>query len=250
MSATWLRLLLGALGAGSFGAGVAAVFVSANGTGTGVLLAFGGTVFVLALLGDGVESIEFGGTKLRMRAAAAEKFALAEDLESIGDDAAAARLRTEAQALMQAARPIASEYKAVRDTMSPGRERTMAMERVVADARKLADEQPFKRSDVVRWLQEGSDEERVTALALMQARPDLRDISTALAAIERSRTPFEQYHALLLADRMLDELDDADRERLADIVTRARDQRFRRDPDRWLLSERILQRLNERSKDG
>jgi hypothetical protein len=81
----WLRLLLGGLGATSFGAGVVAVFITMNGTGTGVLLAFGGVVLVLALLGDRIESLEFGGTKLKLRAAAAEKFALAEDSESRGD---------------------------------------------------------------------------------------------------------------------------------------------------------------------
>jgi hypothetical protein len=75
---------------------LSAVFLSTNGTGTGVLVAFGGIVLVLALLGDRIESLEFGGTKLKMRAAAAEKFALAEDSENRGDRVTAARLRAEA----------------------------------------------------------------------------------------------------------------------------------------------------------
>jgi hypothetical protein len=71
-----LRLLMGLLGVGSFGAGVLAVFVTENGTGAGVLLAFGGVLLVLALLGNRIESFEFGGAKLRLRAAAAARFAL------------------------------------------------------------------------------------------------------------------------------------------------------------------------------
>lgn len=71
-----LRVLTGLLGAGSFGTGVLAVFVTQNGTGTGVLLAFGGVLLVLALLGNRIESFELGGAKLRLRAAAADRFAL------------------------------------------------------------------------------------------------------------------------------------------------------------------------------
>lgn len=241
----WLRLLLGLLGIASFGAGATAVFVSANGTGTGVLLAFGGTVFVLALLGDRVESLEFGGTKVKMRAAAAERYALADDAEGRGDSITAAKLRAEAQLLMQAASPVAAEYQTVRSSMPAGRARTMAMEGIVARARELAHEQPFDRAEVVRWLQEGSDEERVTALGLMQGKPELRDVNSALSAIKGSQTPFEQYHTLLLADMMIDELNDAERRRLAAIISDIRgDRRFRSDSDRWHLSERILHDLN------
>jgi hypothetical protein len=238
----WLRLLLGMLGAGAFGAGVAAVFLTTNGTGTGVLVAFGGIVLVLALLGDRIESLEFSGTKLKLRAAAAEKFALAEDSESMGDNVTAARLRAEAHVLLEAAGPIAAEYRTVRGSMPPGPARTMAMERVVARARKLADEQTFDPGIVLRWLQEGNDEERVTALAMMQAKPELRDVDSVLIAIKHSRTPFEQYHALLLADIMLDDLDADDKQHLVEVIKSVRDRRFKRDTDRWLVSERILRR--------
>lgn len=245
----WLRLFLGVLGAGSFGAGVAAVFLTTNGTGTGVLVAFGGIVLVLALLGDRIESFEFSGTKLKLRAAAAEKFALAEDSENRGDSVTAARLRAEAQALLEAAGPIAAEYRTVRGSMPPGPARTMAMERVVARARKLADERTFDPAEVLGWLREGNDEERVTALAMMQAKPELRDLDAVLIAIRRSRTPFEQYHALLLADIMLDDLDGSDKQLLIEVVKGVRGRRFRRDTDRWLLSERILRRASNRPDD-
>jgi hypothetical protein len=239
----WPRVFLGIVGGASFVAGAVAVFKSGNGTGTGVLIAFGGVMLALAVLGDRVESLEFGGSKLRLRAAAAEKFALAEESEQRGDVAAATRLRAEAQALLEAAGPIASQYRAVRSSMPAGRERTMALEGVVAEARRLAAEQSFERGEVIQWLRSGSDEERITALAMMQAQPELRDFEAAVAAIRDSRSPFEQYHSMLLAEMMIGDLDEGQRQSLSGVILGARNLRFRRDTGRWLLSERILGRL-------
>lgn len=240
-----LRLLLGLLGAGSFGVGVLAVFRTENGSGTAVLLVFGGGLLVLALLGNRIESLEFGGAKLRLRAAAARRYALAEESEQRGDAAEAARLRAEAQALLEAAGPIAADYRSVRSSMRSGPERTRALDEVVARARRLAAEQPFDRAEVTRWLRDGSDEERVTALGMMQKNPRLRDFDAMVAAIEDARTSFEQYHALLLATRMVDDLDDGQRRRLAAAVAGVRGFRFRRDAKRWQLSEEILRRLRQ-----
>jgi hypothetical protein len=125
----------------------------------------------------------------------------------------------------------------------------MAMERVVAQARQLAAEQPFDPAEVIRWLQDGSDEERITALGMMQANPELRDFDSVLAAITDSRSAFEQYHALLLADKMLPALGVGDKQRLARAIKSVRGLRFRRDTDRWRLSERILDSINGRPKD-
>jgi hypothetical protein len=236
----WLRLVLGVLGAASFGTGVAAVFVTANGTGTAVLLGFGGIMLVLALLGDRIESLEFGGSRLRMRAAAAEKFALAEDSERRGDSITAARLRAEAQTLMDAAGPIAVEYRAIRGAMPYGPERTTAMKSVVARARKLATEQVFEPPEVARWLHGGTDEERITALAMMQADPQLRTFESVLMAIKDSRSAFEQYEAMVLGEMMLGDLSAEDKQRLVGVIKGARGLQFRRDADLWRLSERIL----------
>ena len=240
---TGLRLLLGLLGAGSFVTGVLAVFVTENGTGAGVLLAFGGVLLVVALLGNRIESFEFGGATLKLRAAAAEKFAQAEALQSRGDNVEAERLRAQAHALLEAAGPIAADYRSVRGSMRGGRDRTRALERVVAQARTLAAEQPFDPAEVARWLRRGSEEERITALGMMQARPELRDFHGTLSAIEHPRSQFEQYHALLLAATMIDGLDPAQRSQLSDVVRGARGLRFRMDTERWRLSEEILRRI-------
>lgn len=246
-----LRLVIGLFGAGSFGAGVLAVFATQNGVGAGVLLAFGGVLLVLALLGNRIESFELGGAKLKLRAAAAERFALAEEFERSGDTATADRLRAEAQALLDAAGPIAADYRSVRSAMRAGPERTRALEEIVARARDLAAERQFEPAEVLRWLREGSDEQRITALAMMQAKPGLRNFEAALEAIKHSRSPFEHYHAMLLASKMIDDLAPPQRRRLAEAIKAQRSGlRFRRDADRWSLSEDILRRLDERSETG
>ncbi|MEV6684818.1 hypothetical protein AB0N28_05695, partial [Streptomyces sp. NPDC051130] len=71
-----LRMLTALMGAGSFGLGALAVFATQNGTGAAALIAFGGVLVLVALLGSRIESLEFGGATLRIRAAAAERFAL------------------------------------------------------------------------------------------------------------------------------------------------------------------------------
>ncbi|OEV30644.1 hypothetical protein AN219_09690, partial [Streptomyces nanshensis] len=158
-----LRVLLGLMGAGVFGTGVLAVFTTENGTGTGVLLIVGSALLVVALLGNRIESLEFGGARLKLRAAAAERFALAEESARRGDADAADRLRAEAQALLDAASPLAAEYRSVRGSMRAGPERTRLMSGIVARARQAATEQSFEPEEVLRWFQEGSEEKRITA---------------------------------------------------------------------------------------
>jgi hypothetical protein len=245
----WLRLLLGVLGGASFAGGVMAVFVTQNGTGTGVLITFGGILLVLALLGDRIESFEFGGSKLKMRAAAAEKFALAEDSEDRGDATTAARLRIEARALLEAAGPIASEYRIVRGSMPEGSERTVAMERIMDRARRLATQEVFQPDEVIGWLRDGSDEERITALAMMQAKPELREFGATLAAIKDSRSAFEQYHAMILVKQMLGDLNVEQKQRLSEVIRDERSLRFPYDDSRRRLSEEILDGLGTRPRN-
>jgi hypothetical protein len=239
-----VRILLALLGTGSFGAGTLAVFVTENGTGSAVLLAFGGVLLVLAVLGTGIESLEFGGARLKLRAAAADKYALAEASEEAGNEDLAEQLRAEARTLLEAAAgPVAANYRAIRWSMEAGPERTMALEAVVAQAHRLATEQSFEPDQVRDWLRHGTEEERITALAMMQARPDLRDFGAVVATIDDSRSAFEQHHAMRLALDMVDSLDEVQRIRLAQTVRSVRGFRFRRDTDRWQLSEAILHRL-------
>lgn len=242
-----LRTLTVLLGAGSFGLGAFAVFATQNGTGAAALIVFGGVLLLLALLGNRVESLEFGGATLRLRAAAAERFALAEESERLGDTATAHQLRAEARTLLDAAGPIAADYSSVRGSMPPGAARTRALEDVIARARRLAQEQSFESAEVLRWLREGTEEERITALAMMQAKPELQNFEAALTSISHPRSPFEQYHAMRLALQMVDGLDGVQVRRLAETMEKQKGIRFRRDPDRARLREEILRKVRGRS---
>jgi CHAT domain len=184
-------------------------------------------------------SDESGG-KLRMRAEAAEKFALAEDSEDRGDTTTAAQLREQAGALLEAAEPIASEYRNARLSMPEGRERTRAMESIMDRARELAGQGAFQPSEIISWLRDGSDEQRIIALAMMQAQPTLREFDALLATIKDPRSAFEQYHAMLLAKQMLDDLDVEQRQSLAEVLKDEQSMRFPFDRGRRRLSQAIL----------
>ncbi|MFE3856077.1 hypothetical protein ACFXPN_33725 [Streptomyces griseorubiginosus] len=92
-------------------------------------------------------------------------------------------------------------------------------------------------------MQHGTDEQRITALAMMQARPDLRDFDAVLAVIAQPRTPFEHYHAMRLALQMTDTLDAEQARRLAAAVRALRGVRFQRDSDRSHLQREVLRRV-------
>lgn len=110
-----IRSAAGVLGVGVFGAGVAAVFVTENGTGAAALLAIGAAFLVIAVMGDRVQSVELGGVNLTIRDLARQTFGLAQEAEQRGDDESAARLRTVGKELQA----LASGYRRLRGSMRP-----------------------------------------------------------------------------------------------------------------------------------
>jgi hypothetical protein len=92
-----------AVGLATLAAGAVAVFVSNNEAGAAALVAAGTVLTGLVVLGDRLESLEYGGMKLQLLAA--DKFKAAEAAELIGDPVLAETLREEAQALIDQARP-------------------------------------------------------------------------------------------------------------------------------------------------
>jgi len=241
-----VRAILGLLGLGSFGLGAWAVFVTDNGGGAAVLVGFGGLLVVLAVLGGRIEEIEFGGAKVRLRAEAAGRLAEADVAEEQGDTQKAARLRAEAGSLLESAGTIAANYAAVRQAQPAGRERTMAMEAVVEDARRLAKEGDVPREEVVAWLTGGTPEQRITAVGMMQAKAELRDFTAVRTAIQDPASPFEQYQSLVVARSMVPDLTPGELQALAATVKGARDWKFNRDENRRRLGEWILADIDRR----
>lgn len=200
----------------------------------------GGVLLFLLLTDLDIRSMEWGGAKLTLSRKASELNAMADEAASRGDLAQAKHLRERAQDLLEAMRPTATQYHQIRGSMPSGPDRTRLLEQVAADARQQAATRSFVKEDVRQWLLGRNEGERITALAIMQARPELRDFDVMLATIKRSRSSFELYHALYLASMMLNGLTQAQGRLLLEAIERARDAGWiGKGTDRWSLSEII-----------
>jgi hypothetical protein len=83
--------------------------------------------------------------------------------------------------------------------MQAGAERTAAMEAEVARAREDARSGSFTSEELAQLFRSGSEGERVYALGVMQELPELATAEIVLDAIRSPRSPFEQFHSLVLA---------------------------------------------------
>ncbi|NYI96489.1 hypothetical protein HNR12_002766 [Streptomonospora nanhaiensis] len=238
-----------ALGLAAFGLGATAVFATENGTGAAALIVFSGVALVVAVFGDRIDSLELGGANLRLRAAAAQKYALAEQSDERGDTAAGERLRGEARALMELAGAIAADYRSTRGAMPSGPARTAALDRLVERAADLARAGTSDPGRVRDWLRSADEERRVTALGMMQADPRLRDFEALPPLIEKPGSAFEQYHAMVLARLMLGDLDARQRERLLEALTAAEGERPM-GPNRRRVADALFAELGRDRAEG
>lgn len=226
-------------------AGAVAVFSTHNDAGTAALLAVG-TVFVaLAVVGDRIQTIRYRELEIKLAEQHAEHaerradlaFRAAAELESAGNTEEAARLRTEALEELRELRSIGTSYLSTRATMASGWRRTIRMEEDFKRARQEASRQPPSPIQVARLLQ-GDDGERITALAAMAEIPELRDFDRLHRVIEECHSPFEQYHALGVAEAMVPRLTPEQRERLRRTLAVERP-RFGDDSSRHHVADRI-----------
>jgi hypothetical protein len=240
----FLRVAVAVTGVGLLAAGATAVFVTDNGTGSAALVAIGAALLLASGLWDRLESFEFAGAKMQMRIVERLRDRAAE-AEARGDTAVAAALREEARALLDEARPIAASYEHLRESLAPGPDRTAKLEDVVAEARAAARRKPHEPAEVRQLFERGTDGERIYALGLMQEDERLRDFAVSLEAIEHSRSAFEQYYALSLAELMLPALTTDQRRELNAMLTKQPGNAalIRPGTDRWIVAQRILSRL-------
>jgi hypothetical protein len=170
------------------------VFESSNETGTGALVVAGVALTGFALLGDRIDSIEGAGVKVLLRRADS-KFAQADVAERAGRPEDATRLRTEGHQLLSAVHSLGTEYERVRGTHESGAARTQLMEALMSQGRALAP-QVAGPEQVRATFRSGNDGDRISAIAMMQGRPELADLDSLLDAVEHPRSAFEQYQAL------------------------------------------------------
>jgi hypothetical protein len=247
-----IQISAAVLGASTLAFGVAAVFSTDNGAGSSALIAAGLLLLVIAAFGHRIAKISGAGVEVEIRERAVRSAARVQnasnELRRRGDEEGAASLAAEAEALLdlaQAARPTAAAYEQLRETMAAGPERTRRMEGIVASARADAPTAPYDTDQVRDLFYRGNEGDRVYALGLMQGNPRLRDFGVALDGIRRSRSAFEQYHALTLAREMLPDLRDDEKKELAGALESERRRYITPGTDRWGVAQRILSELRK-----
>jgi hypothetical protein len=233
------------VGVGLVATGAVAVFTTHNDAGTAALLAVGTALVALAIVGDRIQTIKYRELEIMLAERHAElagqrvelAFRAATELESAGKTEEASRFREEALEELQELRSIGVSYVATRSTMPSGWDRTMKMEGDFSKARRQARMKPPSHEQLGRLL-EGDDGQRITALAAMKELPGLRDFDRVLSVVKDWRSPFEQYHALDIANDMLPQLTADQQDELRRTIQRER-LRFGGDSSRYDIADRI-----------
>ncbi|GAA4885105.1 hypothetical protein [Serinicoccus chungangensis] len=179
---------------------------------------------------------------MKLELLAADQLALADVAAREGRDVEAAQLRESAMTLLAAARPVSSNLEMIRRTMPSSWQRTTVLEELMHQARGLANA-GTSAQEVKRLFDTGTDGDRVSAIGIMQARPEFADLDCLAAAVMRSRSAFEQYQALRAVDEAVSRLPQ-DSALRADLLTMvadalARDTLLRDSSDRRHLAERL-----------
>jgi hypothetical protein len=115
----------------------------------------------------------------------------------------------------------AENYQSLRDTQEQGKQRTAAMSNLVDQVRRIADLARWVPFDVDALMSRNPDE-RIIALAIWQARPEIGRFELLLDAISASRSAFEQYQALVVSKQILPLLDEAQQQALVESLHSAR----------------------------
>lgn len=196
----WSRIVMGVFGTVSFALGAVAVFTTDNALGAAALTIVGGAAVLLLWSRWHRDHTR---TSVQLRAEAGDRFWEAEQSEERGRLEEAHRLRAEAKAMMTAAAP--TKPGAVQRAR-----RARSLEGTIRTMRKVAAKESMDRTKVVSWLYSDNDRQRVSALAVMEVRADLRDTEAVFAAVENPRNSVEQRQALMVLAAGRDELDDLD----------------------------------------
>ncbi|WP_405617916.1 hypothetical protein [Streptomyces sp. NBC_00076] len=182
---------------------------------------------------------------------ALDSFVQAESLSRRGAEDEADSLRALAMEELGLPHREARRYDDLRRRLPRGSGRTEQMQALVAAARDSARDSGLSPEQVGHFFRRGGDGERIYALALMQGSPETADLDTALEGIERSRSAFEQYQALVAAECMAPLLSPAELARLQRSVREqlAPGSFVARSTDRRRVAERILRTQREPGDD-
>jgi hypothetical protein len=164
-----------------------------------------------------------------------------------------ARELTRAQRVArQALQSLGSEYVKIRASLAAGPERTQIMNAIFGQMRNTHPDAKLKDEEI-RRLFSRSDGDRIAGLAAVDLQPNSKFADVVLPFIEEPNSPFEQYHALRCATKMLHsfnvdqrtQLQQALKQSFGSTITEA-------DPSRWNLAEELqreLQSINAEDLD-
>jgi hypothetical protein len=191
-----LNAALLVLGVALAGAGTVAVFTTDSDAGAAALIAVGMFLVLIVGLGDRLESLRYGNLEVVLRRKA-------EEAASRGDIAAARTLARAADTVGQRAARVGRSYTSLRGATPAGPARTAMMDNIIIEAGKEAHAADIDQDEVLNLLWTGSEGSRVWALAILEARPELATTRAVLEAVQRPDQMFDQFHALLLAERVV-----------------------------------------------
>lgn len=193
---SFMRGFLALLGLGLVGTGIASIFTANSEAGAATLVGVGSLLVLLGAIGDQLESLRFGDLELRLRQEAIAAV-------NRGDMQTAKALERAADALRQHVKLATRSYKSLRTEMPAGEERTRKMEEILNEGKRDADAPDLDEEDALRLLWTGPEGARVWALGVFQKRPELATPRAVFEAIQHPDQMFDQYQALILADKFV-----------------------------------------------
>jgi hypothetical protein len=143
---------------------------------------------------------------------------------------------------------LARAYEQVRTSMPAGNERTVRMASIAVSMAALAKKTKYSPEEVIQRFQKGTDGDRLAAIQQVQGNPNPGCFQIILDAIRNPRSPFEQYRALLVAQAMLPQINEQQKQVLRDSLQYQRSGAEgaiinSQDPTRFSLSGQILAEL-------
>jgi hypothetical protein len=241
------RIVVSALGIACLVTGAVATFVTSNGAGSAALLAGGLGLVVLAFLGNRLDLLKFGSFEAHLRKANT-LLRQADELEVHGRTDEADALRAQADRLLLEVAPHARGFEQLRRMEPAGPERTRHQYDTVHKAEQYARDHRPTPDAVLTVFNKGEDGDRIYALGMMKADPSVAHFDAILDAIEHSRSAFEQYQALELAEQILPQLDGATLDLLEAALLDQTAPRGWIDEttDRWSRAQRMLAAIRQR----
>jgi hypothetical protein len=142
----------------------------------------------------------------------------------------------------------ALEYEKIRQTQKAGDERTRNMDTLVGAVSNLQRRLPDDPAYPLRLFAESTTGARVVALAVALTHPHPEHMDLAIEAIRNARSPFEQFHALRLAQRIFDLSSAPQHDALDDAIRHQEGVPIHEsDPSRVRIKNDLLRRLDKES---